>query len=1158
MSTPHRKGYLALSLTPRSEASRSAAKGKAVAGPPLGLLDDNGRGGVGVGGGEGLEDWRRLILLVCSDGGSLKEPIVLTDYQHHMGLLLMEKTQLADNFEELRKALAEAQELLKREQTAHLIAISEAEKREDNLRKALSFEKQCMADLEKALRELRAEEGQKNLESEAKLANANSLVAGIGDKSLEVRGKLHDAEAKLAEVNRKCSQLDVKMQELERRDSVLREERRSLKIEQEEHKAAFFKQREDLREWEKKLQERERRLSEDRRIINEREEKANESDRILRQKERDLQGAESRIESSTSSLKEKEEDINRRLEDLVMKEKEADSLGSILQRKEEELRALEEKLNIREKREIQKVLEEQRIILDGKLLQFESELEERRKSVDKELRSRVEEVERKEADVSHKEEKLVKREQTVDMKMERVKEKEKDLDARMKTLKEKEKSMKLEEKRLEIEKKQMLADIESLQNLKDELENIRADNAQKEMDIRKEEESLRITAEERSEHLRLQAELKMEIEKCQSQRELLLKEAEELKEERERFETEWDVLDEKRAAVTEEQRKVLEEKESLKKWQLSEEERLKRQKLETENIKRELETLRLENESLNAKMRHEELDLSEKAEDERKQMLQEFEVMKMELEASLRSRQGEVEKELLVRGRELEAQRDAELKKINELKENALRELDEARSEKLRIQKEKQNLEQNKKQLHVDQLKMREDIDQLVALSQKLKEKREKFLRERDRFHDFVEKLKSCGNCGDLTREFLLSDLQSPEMGDKEDFVLPGLVDELSKSGQINTSPLNRTAANNSSAGGPISWLRKCTLKILSPSKKIDNDVETDERTRRFSIVGVEPESSSHVRDLKSDDDVKRADDAHEQSVDNNSYLSSQMQQEVPEDSQQSRLRRGQPRTRNQRGRVYRNRSVKAVVEDARTFLGDDLPPELKHNDEVQPDDDVTNQDSPRAENASRNGRRKRQHAESSRMTGSEMHAADSEGPSDSVTVGGGGRKKRRHTAVAPSAVQTPGQTRYNLRRHRPTSSAVAVETSSDMNQEGKKEHDKCKAAKATASEVNSLPARDRDDDDGIHSRMAQVTTVKTVEEKIVRFTTADTIDENADAPAVVQTADLIEEVNDTQEFYEEEDAGNEAEEAEDDYDEEADHLGEASITKKIWTFFTT
>lgn len=669
--------------------------------------------------------------------------------------------------------------------------------------------------------------------------------------------------------------------------------------------------------------------------------------------------------------------------------------------------------------EIHKLHDEQRIVLDEKLLQFESKLEERRKLVDDELRSRTEEVERKEVDVRHKEEKLVKREQSVDMKMDRVKEKEKDLEARMKTSKEKEKSIKLEERKLDAEKKQLLANMGSLQRLKDEMENIRADNAQKEMDMQKEKESLRITAEERSEHLRLQAELRVEIVKCQSQRELLLKEANDLKEEKEKFEREWEALDEKRAALADEERKVVEEKESTKKWQRSEEESLKKQKIEIENMKMDLKALRLENESLNARMRHEELDLSQKAEDEHKQMLREFEVMKMDFEASLRSQQEEAEKDLLAREKELETQRDIEIKKINELKEIAQNELDEVRSERHRLKKEKENLEQNKKQLHEDQITIREDINLLVGLSRKLKEQREGFIKERSHFLEFVEKLKNCANCGDLTREFVLYDLQSLEVRAKEDVPLPRLAYELSENGQNNLSPSNRTPAEKSSARGPMSWLRKCKLKILSPSKKIDNASVTDERTKGFGITGVEPESSSHGQGLKSDENVKRIDDSHEPSVDESSYLSSQMQQEIPEESQQSGLKRGQQRTRKQQQRVQRNRSVKAVVEDARTFLGDNIPQELKQKDYVQLEDDqLTSQENPHTGKAGRNDSRKRQHTESLRMAESEMHAADSEGPPDSVNVRGGGRKKRRQTSVAP-AVQTPGQTRYNLRRHR-------------------------------------------------------------------------------------------------------------------------------------------
>lgn len=189
----------------------------------------------------------------------------------------MEKKEWMSKYKDFDERLREAEMLLKREQASHLIAISEMEKREENLRKALGLEKQCVVDvsfcildfyfrmfiiflnfhisyvclmfhssnihgfvdidilkllstlqLENSLREMLSQQSDVKINSDANLAEAQALKESFQNKSLEADSKLHAADAQLAEVNRKNSEVERKLHDLAVREEVLQREQVSL------------------------------------------------------------------------------------------------------------------------------------------------------------------------------------------------------------------------------------------------------------------------------------------------------------------------------------------------------------------------------------------------------------------------------------------------------------------------------------------------------------------------------------------------------------------------------------------------------------------------------------------------------------------------------------------------------------------------------------------------------------------------------------------------------------------------------------------------------------------------------------------------------------------------------------------------------------------
>lgn len=665
--------------------------------------------------------------------------------------------------------------------------------------------------------------------------------------------------------------------------------------------------------------------------------------------------------------------------------------------------------------EIQKLLDDHQNILAEKQKKFELEIEQKRQLNDEELKNKVLEVGKKEVEIKHMEEKMKKREQAVEKKSEKVREKEMDIESKSKALKEREKSLKNEVKDLENERKKLLANKEELLQLAATLENLKTDNEKLQLELSEERERLKVTEDERMEHVRLQSELKQEIDKYRSQSEQLLKEADDLKQERENFEKEWEELDTKRMEIKKEKEDVLEQKRNLESLRQSEEERLHNQKLETDlYVQRELESLKLEKDSFAANMEHEKSTFDETLESERSKLTHDLEMQKQEFTTLMQKKQEELEASLNGRVKSFEQEREVELSRINYLRDVARREKEEMDSENLRIENEKREISLNKQHVEAQHREIKKDIDDLVAVSKKLKDQRERFIKERERFLAFAEKQKNCNICGETIREFMLSDLhplaevenlEAPSLPLAVENYLKEAVEGTSKRVDTESSPV-LVNSGSPTAGGTISWLRKCTTKIFkfSPGKKLELDNAEDQvEASTISMKQVAdspkkshekgPEPSVKVVSDSIDVEIVESDNANAEAV--QALSIDQDPPKIPNNSK-GRQRGG---GKGGRTRGSRTRSGKDVFAGSKS--NGDAENSVYTNDESQADSDHV---------GAPKDSRKRNRVDGSQATVSENQT---EGHSDSIVDGD--RPKRRQRVVM--AEQNLGQKRYNLRQ---------------------------------------------------------------------------------------------------------------------------------------------
>lgn len=477
--------------------------------------------------------------------------------------------------------------------------------------------------------------------------------------------------------------------------------------------------------------------------------------------------------------------------------------------------------------EIQKLLDEHNALLNSKKQEFELEMKGRQKSFDEEIKVKAFELEEKKKEIDIKEQQITEKEHPLEIKELKLKEVEKDLDSKSLVLRKWEESIKVSEKELEQQKQQLENDRQELLNSISELETMKDSIESEKAQIVKDEEHLKLTRQEREEHTLLQSKLKQEIEDYRMIKSSLDSDREDLSRQREKFEEEWELLDNKQLALELEIKRVNEGKERFEKWRLSEEERF-RNKIQAERIGMEenLHDLQTKKELFEKTMEHEKSTVRDMLDLERADMARDLELRRHELEMEMGKKKEALEKDLQHRESEFERKKSVELNEIQSL--SSTNELTYKRLEvnKEQLEREKEDLVACRKKFENDQLEIQKDIDTLRELSREMKDQRKKFLKDRERFLAMVEEFKKCKNCG-----VQMHDLELLSLKDTEVVQLPRLTfkDDM-KPKDSETTPQQMLSPSLTS-GSRVTWLQKCSrLFKFSPAEK-EEEMEDQERS---------------------------------------------------------------------------------------------------------------------------------------------------------------------------------------------------------------------------------------------------------------------------------------------------------------------------------------
>lgn len=761
------------------------------------------------------------------------------DHQHHMGLLILEQKELTSKYEQA-KASAEAAELkCKRNQAAHVSGLAESRKREETLRKSLGVEKECIASLEKALHEMRAESAETKVSAENKLSEAHLMVENAQKKFTEAEAKLQAAESLQAEANRYHRLAERKLQEVGEREDDLRRRIQSFKSECDAKENEIFLERQSLGERQRILEQGEKRLLDGQASLNQREGYIFTRSQELDQLEKELEASRANIEKQRGALNDEKSDLELRVASLVDKEQDLLRKEVSLNQKEQELLVLQEKLASKESADIQKVIANQDAVLRSRKAEFESEMEMKRKLVEDEIETKQRAWELREMDIAHQEDHLKEREHDLGIQIRSLTEKEKDVKERWDNVDAREKKLASAEADFELRKDMLKKEKEEINKLKQDLQKSLDLLEDKKKQVDSAKDKLEVMKTETSELSVLEIKLKEELDRVRAEKLEVMAEADKLKLEKAKFESEWESIDEKREELKKDAERIAEERVAVAKFLKDERDSLKIEKDAMRNqYKHDVESLRLEREEFMNRMVRERSEWFSKIQQERTDVLLEIEVQKRELEDCIEKRREELESSLRDKEKAFEEEKKNELQRIGSLKEAAEKELDRVALEMKRLESERMEINVDRERRDREWAELQNSIEELKLQRQKLERQRELLHVDREEICTHIEQMNKLEDLKlaldrkavetqqsvSESRLMKISGNRHPKqltaVNNNNNMDLDDRVYEVGHVNGPNSPTLQKAGHSSSPSSAPLSWIRRYSDLLFRSSEK--------------------------------------------------------------------------------------------------------------------------------------------------------------------------------------------------------------------------------------------------------------------------------------------------------------------------------------------------